>query len=229
MFRRCKEDPEYKKATNCGDQISAEDYLCLDGDGWLDDCDIMSCLNSMVINSTHINGKRFILLDIQIWNFENSLNDAELLRMNTCFRGCPAYYVEVIIPPYNVSDTHWILYVIKVEEQTITVIDPRNPTQNAEHTSGTTILKRETAIFEANVAELDIQKNWKQVTPRSLSLRLNLPNQTSGNVDYCGMLVCMYAWAILTGVSWSKVSRRGCQVKVQFERMRKKIASFILK
>ena len=73
MFRRCKEDPKYNVAANCGDQVTGEDYLRLDVDGWLEDCVTMAYLNSMVMGSTHIDDKRFIIRDSQIWKSANSL------------------------------------------------------------------------------------------------------------------------------------------------------------
>ena len=97
MFRKCKEDPVYKMATNCGDQITEEDYLRFDGDGWLDDCAIVVYLNEMIMSSTHIDDKRFIILDSQILKYANSLDDAELSMMKECLRGCLAYHVDVVI------------------------------------------------------------------------------------------------------------------------------------
>ena len=67
--------------------------------------------------------------------------------------------MDVFISPYNVSGTNWILCVIIVQEQTIAIIDLKNPTQNVEHATGTTTLRGVTAIFEAYVAELDVLQN----------------------------------------------------------------------
>ena len=108
------------------------------------------------------------------------------------------------------------------------IIDPQDPTSNAEHSSEGVILKGVKTIFETYAEQFELQQRWKFVSSKHLALSLNFPKQPSGNGHDCGVFVYIYAWAFLTGSSWPKGSIRGSQIKIQFERMRKYIASFIL-
>ena len=59
---------------------------------------------------------------------------------------------------YNVSDAHWILTIINVHEQTITIIDPWDPTNDSKHPNEGLILKGVKTIFESYAEQYDIQQ-----------------------------------------------------------------------
>ena len=141
-----------------------EDYLRLGCIQWLDDSAIEAFFNTVVMKSTLPADRRFIIIGSQHWKFAQGEDDAELYRMKRCIRGFPAYNVDIVLSPYNVSDAHWILTKINVHEQTITIINPWDSTNDSKNPNEGVILKRVKTIFEACAEQFDVQQQWKFVS-----------------------------------------------------------------
>ena len=143
MFQRCNNDPQYKVRAFCGIQLQVEDYLRLGCTAWLDDSAIEAFFNRMIMKSTHLANRAFIITGSQHWKFAQSEDDAELRRYSA---------------PYNVSDAHWILTTVNAHEKTITILDPRDLTNASKHLSEVVILKEVKKISENDAQQFDIQQ-----------------------------------------------------------------------
>ena len=225
-IRKCESDPDYEIRTWSGTTVPALDYVRLRPKKWLDDSVVTAFIQCMALKSVNPSNHRFAVIDSLVWDLLQRRENAELARVLT---GLPPYTIDFLLSPVNVQKSHWMLCVINVHERTIALLDPYDPATDHEHSECDNIRAGIGLMFDKYDSEYNIKQGWKIVSAEPLVKKLNLPIQPAENNTDCGVLVCMYSWAILTDTAWPLSSRRGRGIDLQFENMRTFIGCTIMK
>ena len=101
-----------------------------------------------------------------------------------------------------------MICLVDISDRTFTIIDPYDPA----YTQLYKVSDKNKTGFKFKTKEYDNcvkqTKVWRGIASNKISKEPNLPQQSKSNDSDCGVLVCCYGWAILTGISWPHEQRK---------------------
>ena len=83
-------------------------------------------------------------------------------------------------------------------------------------------------MFEKHKLNYGICRDWTVTTSIDISARLNLARQPDDNINDCGVIISLYAWAVLTVIAWPHSPRIERGARGQIRNMRVCIDSMIV-
>ena len=82
-------------------------------------------------------------------------------------------------------------------------------------------------MFEKHDLDYEVYQDLTVTASIGMSARLNLLCQQDENTKDCGVFICLYAWAVLTGIAWPHSSKRNRGARKRLENMRVCLGSTI--
>lgn len=166
---------------------------------WLTDIIISYFTQALFNVAQHIHGLQFLFLDPQAINYAQDKKRCTTLQK--WFSGFPLHEVHFIIWPIY-FENHWSLSISNIEDRKVYYVDPYGPDQIRR---GNRNLRQNILFALQNISKYYddhycIKNDWKFSCTKQIVKELNLLTQPKSNTFDCGVLVCIYIWAFVTGL-----------------------------
>ena len=202
--------------------IDRRDAKTLDDRSWLSDGIISCFLSALCHKSANDMDLKFAKLDTQTLGLykrkeivENTLN------------GLDIFDVDFFIWPIH-DVNHYLLCIVDVNDRECFLFDPKCPSkiQKGSYSALQKTLQGCISLMTKKYDEkYSVKTKWTFMSPSYIARTYGFPVQPTSNSDDCGVLVCLYAWAFMTGEVIPE--QHGAGSDQFFLNMRKKIASLL--
>lgn len=197
--KRASSGGQPSKPVAAGDICTkAADFLFLEkGDQWLSDALILNFGRSLLFDAVHATDRRVCLLDPAL----GTLAGGEVAP--SLPTGVSPADVDIILWPVNdAKRAHWLLVVAETDTRSVCALDPQTPMRGGGESAAFVdgIVEGLRAMTSEYDERYGVQRRWEVASPRKWATELNLPPQPPGDITNCGVLVCMYMWAIIVGM-----------------------------
>lgn len=194
--KRADKSGRASQAVVGGDIVTkAADFLFLEKPNlWLSDALIFNFGKSLLFDAVNGADRRVCILDPALGTLVASDVAPSLPE------GVTLDDVDVILWPVNdVSREHWLLCVAETGTRRVCALDPQSPMQFKEKSTEFVlkIVSGLQAMSSAHDDRYGVERKWESHSPRGIATELNLPIQPPKDVHSCGVLVCLYMWAII--------------------------------
>lgn len=190
------------------EEVSALDFISLENDAWITDQVIKAFAYRILRMSRSKSNHRFAALCVSSSLEEVSATKCSREILLPLMNGFELHDIDVILwPIHQHKRKHWVLCVAFTRNLEYLILDPFNARSR-------TLIEGELAeqvaiclesISRSYANKYKDHRVWRQIRPWKLAVGLNLPVQPKGNSNDCGVLVCLYIWAIVVGARWPDV------------------------
>ena len=206
-------------------EILANDFASLKPKAWLTDSIVDLFAKRMVSISTHVNDQRFAFLSCRALFKSRGIEKDKFPQILRWLSGIEMQDIDYIIWPLNDNvRKHWLLCVAQTGTRCFMILDPYNVRNGDVIGNNLSCEVSETlnGMFGEYSKKYEDGRKWKEIPSAGLADELNLPIQPAGNTNDCGVLVCLYVWAVVTGLPWrmsgiTRAAKTGRNTKGTFD------------
>ena len=169
---------------------------CLKPSAWFNDGLIDTFLCGLCQRASHQNDLRFAVLDPQATHlYRYEITREGVSRM---LNGVAMHDVDRFVWAIP-EKQHWYLCIVYVQQRNFVLIDPFIPSRKVQNKPFVNLVLETLCLISASYdKKFNLHNIWSLVSPKHLHKKHHLLSQPRTNGNDCGVLVCLYAWAIMT-------------------------------
>lgn len=192
---------------------------------WLEDSVIEHFARAPLDISMHSACCRVAYLDSQAIRLVESQHEESKRSLSRWLVGLNLFEVDIILWPIY-DRNHWRLCIAHTVSRTVLLLDPFSPRnyRRVERRIIKKVIEGLELMSRPYSEAFEDNREWNMISTEEYCNKMNLPSQPVGNSVDCGVLVCLYMWAAITG---ERVPSQIHGVPTDFRNLRIVIGAYI--